>query len=48
MRPIIGTLDSIIQDLSDAYKSAVTGSESNDWLEAINHKLGILVKLLGQ
>ena len=45
----LGTLDSIIQDLSDSYKSAVTGSESNDWLEAINQELSSLVDLiLGQ
>ena len=49
MRPMIETLDYIIQDLVDSYNSAVTGSESDDWIEAINHQLNSLVKLvLGQ
>ena len=32
MRPNIGTLDYIAQDLSGSYESAVTDPESNDWI----------------
>ena len=39
VRPSMGTLDSIIQDLPDLYESAVTDPESKDWVEATNHEL---------